>query len=162
MHRHMNGLACALILAVAPAAHGQQPMGGPPRGGPWSPPMPEMFGPPGMHGHGISIAGMLLAHTAELKLTDQQVTRLAAIARRTGERHDAMHATMDSLMRADRMHAPAGQDVSAQPGMRDHGPMMDRMHEQEKSDLRDALTVLTIDQQVDAWMMRGHGDRHWR
>ena len=104
---------------------------------------------------GGGIASMLLAHTAELKLTDQQLSKLAAIARRTDERHKAMRASMDSLMRLDR---PQDGAASANPRPRNADQdraMMERVRDQERTDLRDALAVLTIDQQADAWMMRG-------
>ena len=40
----------------------------------------------------MDAASMFLAHTGELQLTDAQVTRLAAIARRSEARQKAMHA----------------------------------------------------------------------
>ena len=46
----------------------------------------------------MDAASMFLAHTGELQLTDAQVTRLAAIARRSEARQKAMHARMDSAM----------------------------------------------------------------
>ncbi len=100
---------------------------------------------------------MLLAHAAELKLTDSQLSRLAAIARRTDDRHKVMRLSMDSVMRANRPQAGTA-PAQPRPRMRDQNrAMMDRMREQERTDLRDALAVLTVDQQADAWMMRGAG-----
>jgi hypothetical protein len=106
---------------------------------------------------GGGIASMLLAHSAELKLTDPQLSRLAAIARRTDDRHKAMRASMDSVMRANRP-VDGTTPASARPLTGDQGrAMMTRVRDQERTDLRDALAVLTIDQQTDAWMMRGAG-----
>ena len=101
---------------------------------------------------------MLLAHTAELKLTDQQLSKLAAIARRTDDRHKAMRASMDSLMRAERPQGNGPASANPRPFNPDQASaMMTRVRDQERTDLRDALAVLTIDQQADAWMMRGAG-----
>jgi len=47
---------------------------------------------------GGDVASFLLSHTGELKLSDQQVTRLAAIARRSADRRQAVMRSMDSLM----------------------------------------------------------------
>jgi uncharacterized membrane protein YebE (DUF533 family) len=106
---------------------------------------------------GGGIASMLLAHTAELKLTDTQLSKLAAIARRTDDRHKAMRVSMDSMMRANRPQAdgtaPTPRPFNAEQGR----AMMTRVRDQERTDLRDALAVLTVDQQADAWMMRGAG-----
>jgi len=93
---------------------------------------------------------MLLAHSAELKLTDSQLSRLAAIARRTDDRHQAM--------RANRPQADGTAPANPRPLNGDQGrAMMTRMRDQERTDLHDALAVLTIDQQTDAWMLRGAG-----
>ena len=183
MKRQMNALSLVLGLAVttAPVARAQHPAGGPPWPGndmglgkamvrvermermERGPGDMRMRGMPGMRGQGESIASMLLARTAELKLTDQQVTKLAAIARREGDRRTAMHAHMDSLMHAEHMQVTAGQQSAPRPMMmmHDRDPMMDRMREQDHADLRDALGVLSIDQLADAWVMRGHGDGPW-
>ena len=146
--------------APPPESRGMAPGGrrmAPTRSGPAEGPMPSAPGPM-MRGpiSGGGIASMLLAHSAELKLTDAQLSRLAAIARRTDDRHKAERATMDSLMRANR---PAdGTAPNPRPLTGDQGrAMMTRMHDQERTDLRDALAVLTVDQQADAWMMRGAG-----
>ena len=180
MKRHMNPLSLVLGLAVAtaPVARAQHPAGGPPWPGnemsrakamvriermERGPGDMTMLGMPGMRGQGESIASMLLARTAELKLTDQQVTKLAAIARREGDRRTAMHAHMDSLMHTEQMQVTAGQQSAPRPMMmmHDRDPMMDRMREQDHADLRDALGVLSIDQLADAWVMRGHGGGPW-
>jgi hypothetical protein len=47
-----------------------------------------------MPGPGVEF---LLARTGTLQLTDQQVVKLAAIARRAADRHKAMRASFDSL-----------------------------------------------------------------
>ena len=138
---------------VAPGGRRMAPMPGGPDAGPMAG-MPGMMAGP-MAGGGI--ASMLLAHSAELKLTDQQLSRLAAIARRTDDRHKAMRTSMDSVMRANR---PTDGTASSTPRplTGDEGrAMMTRMRDQERADLHDALAVLTIDQQTDAWMMRGAG-----
>ena len=169
------------IVAAASVAHAQQPAPapqpgqdqprqGPPRSGtagrrqlaptPGGPGRmgargPGMRGGPGAAGGGI--ASMLLAHTAQLKLTDTQLSRLAAIARRTDDRHKAMRASMDSLMRANRPQ-PGATPTDRRPVMGDQNrAAMAKMRDQERTDLRDALAVLTVDQQADAWMMRGAG-----
>ena len=130
-------------LAPSPDGPGAGQMPGGPR---------MMRGP--MAGGGI--ASLFLAHSAELKLTDTQLSRLAAIARRTDDRHKAMRASMDSVMRANR---PQGDGTTpARPLNGEQGrAMMTRARDQERTDLRDALAVLTVDQQADAWMMRGAG-----
>lgn len=141
---------------VAPGGRRMAPMPGAPDGGqmPGGPGM--MAGP--MAGGGGGIASMLLAHSAELKLTDSQLSRLAAIARRTDDRHQAMRASMDSVMRANRPQADGTAPANPRPLNGDQGrAMMTRMRDQERTDLHDALAVLTIDQQTDAWMMRGAG-----
>ena len=104
--------AIAIAALAASTASAQQreramapPQGGPPPGGPMG---RAVVGPSGM-----DAASMLLAQTAALKLSDQQVTRLAAIARRTGERRTAMMASLDSL-RATRLRAANG--AAATPG----------------------------------------------
>lgn len=94
----------------------------------------------------------LLARTGTLQLTDQQVVKLAAIARRAADRHKAMHASFDSLRKQMRQ----GGDSA----MREHhrgGPPPQFMAAMEKerdaahADLRDAIAVLTPDQQAHAW-----------
>jgi Spy/CpxP family protein refolding chaperone len=98
-------------------------------------------------------AEFLLSHTGELKLTDAQVTRLAAIARRSADRRQAMRTQLDS-MRSN--FARGGRpDSAARAGMRQRmeqmRPQMDRMREQSLADRRDAIAVLTPDQQARAW-----------
>lgn len=136
MRRHVLLLALATTAIAAPLAlHAQRPDGprpeGPPPGGPMG------RGPMGRPPRG---AEFLLAHTGELQLTDAQVVKLAAIARRADARHRAMRATMDSLR--------------AQPRPGDGPPRgFEQAREAERADLRDALAVLTPDQQATAWAM---------
>jgi hypothetical protein len=129
-----------LGLALAVPARAQ--------GGPG--PMPMHGAMPGghegmmmMHG-GPSPAEMLLAHTGELRLTDAQVVRLAAIARRAAERHQALHARMMAE------HQAPGRQPSDADMQRMH-QAMEQEHEQMRTDLRDALAVLTPDQQATAF-----------
>ena len=133
----MARLTAALVLggalAMASAAHAQP--AGPPMGFP-----------------SRDVASMLLAHTGELKLSDPQVTRLAAIARRTAERRQSMRASLDSV-RPVRDSVRRGPPLAARA-------FVERMRDQTHTDLRDALSVLTADQQATAWEMvaaRGGG-----
>jgi|HubBroStandDraft_6_1064221.scaffolds.fasta_scaffold81904_2 hypothetical protein len=99
-----------------------------------------------MPGPGVEF---LLARTGTLQLTDQQVVKLAAIARRAADRHKAMRASFDSL------HAQFRRGDSAQRHR--EGPpaqfraTMQREHDAMHADLRDAIAVLTPDQQAHAW-----------
>jgi LTXXQ motif family protein len=107
----------------------------------------------------------LLARTGTLQLTDQQVVKLAAIARRAADRHKAMHASFDSL----RMQMRRGGDSTAREHRRGGPPpqlmaAMKQEHDAAHADLRDALAVLNPDQQAHAWelisqrrMMHRHG-----
>lgn len=131
------GLALALLVAVPAAA--QIPGGG-------VGPVTGMIGPPGP-----STAEFLLANTGELHLTDQQVTRLAAIARRAESQRQALRATMDSMaagrrVRGDSARPRAGAGMlGALPAAFAH------MREQSHTDLREALSVLTPEQLATAW-----------
>jgi len=117
---------------------------GVPGGPPARPPMMGAFG-------GMGAASKLLSRTGELQLTDQQVVRLAAIARREGARRRALRSSIDSVRRA----APMMRRDSAGP--RRMAPQLTnaltQMREQSRVDLRDAITVLTPDQQAQAWQM---------
>jgi Spy/CpxP family protein refolding chaperone len=98
-------------------------------------------------------AEFLLSHTGEFKLTDAQVTRLAAIARRSADRRQAMRTQLDSMRPS---FARGGRpDSAARAGMRQRmeqmRPQMDRLREQSQNDRRDAIAVLTPDQQAQAW-----------
>lgn len=160
----MRRFALLLALVLAPALRAQAPEPGPgpgrnpDRGGRRGGPPPFARGPafgPAMRAPGGpagDVGSFLLAHTAELKLTDQQVTRLAAIARRAGERREAAMRAMDSL--ASRRMRP---DSSGRgPGV-PHPPMRaeaQRLRDQRHAELREALGVLTPDQQATAWELR--------
>jgi Spy/CpxP family protein refolding chaperone len=107
-------------------------------------------------------AAFLLANTGALKLTDAQVVRLAAIARRADDRGRALRATMDSA-RTARGRMPRDSAARGQRGpVRDLATQtaFERMGEQMRTDRRDAIAVLTPDQQAQAWeivAMRGAG-----
>src|SRR5687768_17450151 len=98
-------------------------------------------------------AEFLLSQTGELKLTDAQVTRLAAIARRSAERRRALRAQMDSV-RPERRPGERP-DSATRERMRQRfdqmRPAMERLREQSQADRRDAIAVLTPDQQAQAW-----------
>jgi hypothetical protein len=120
-----------------------------------------MPGGPGMmmmrDGPGPDPAAMLLAATGPLHLTDAQVVRLAAITRRAEERHAALRTSMEAA------HAgPADRQAPSDAEMQRMRQAMERMHEQARADLRDALAVLTPDQQATAFEMaamhHGGGD----
>ena len=115
-----------------------------------------------MQGEMMDAASMFLAHTGELQLTDAQVTRLAAIARRAESREKAIRVRMDSAM--VRARPEAGQD-----GMGE-GMMMVRMRmfmpteaEQraQHEDDREAMSIPTPDQLATAWeLMSMHRRDH--
>ena len=165
MRQTRSVLAVMGALLYAGTAYSQQPgmAGRPPQGPPpqqWERgPRPPMSGEGGMDagpamqrgGPPEALASHLLSHVGELKLTDQQVTKLAAIARRADERHRAMRTTMDSMARLA-AQPTAGSAPRAPDAMR---AAMERAREMERGDVRDALAVLTVDQQADAWIMRG-------
>ena len=107
----------------------------------------------------MDAASMFLAHTGELQLTDAQVTRLAAIARRSEARQKAMHARMDSAMAA--MHGKMEAADGGAPGammMMMRMPMpTDAERRAQHEDDREAFSVPTPDQLATAWeMMRAH------
>ena len=155
----MRRLALLLGLALAPALHAQAPEPGPgpgPRGGVGRQPGPPPFARGPAFGRGVraprggpDIGSFLLAHTSELKLTDQQVTRLAAIARRSGDRRQATMRAMDSLA----TRRPRGDSAGRGPG--GPSPAMraeaERLRDQRRAELREALAVLTPEQLAVAW-----------
>ena len=104
-------------------------------------------------------AQLLLARTGELQLSDAQVVRLAAIARRSEARRVSMRSTMDSLRR--RFTPDTRPDSATRRQIIDRlRADAERMREQEHADRRDAIAVLTAEQQARAWEMvasRGHG-----
>jgi hypothetical protein len=116
-------------------------------------PGPMHGGGPGMMpgGPGPDPAAMLLAATGRLRLTDAQVVRLAAITRRAEERRAAMQTSMQAA-HADAAARQAPPDAQ----MARMRQAMERMHEQARADLRDALAVLTPDQQAAAFEMVAH------
>jgi len=134
----MRRLLAGLLIASAAGAvslSAQQPQGpGPIPGG-----MP--FGP--------AAAEMLLSQTGALQLTDAQVTGLAAIARRTEERHRALRTRLDSL----RPRRAAGDSVGRRERPAPPADLFERERDASHADLRDALAVLTADQQARAWEM---------
>lgn len=117
----------------------------------------------GMHGMSMDAASMFLAHTGDLQLTDAQVTRLAAIARRSEAREKAMHSRMDSAMKSMHERVEVSGDGNGAPRamMMMRMPMMsDADRKAQHEDDRDAFSVPTPDQLATAWeMMRAHHDR---
>lgn len=157
----MRKLALVVALVLGPALHAQAPGPGagpgpnPGRGVRPSGPPPFAQGPDfgrdlrPRGGPAGDIGSFLLAHTAELKLTDQQVTRLAAIARRAGERRQAAMRAMDSLATRGMRRDSAGRGPGGPPpAMRAEA---ERMRDQRHAELKEALGVLTPDQQATAW-----------
>jgi len=141
--------AVLLSFAAAAALTAQEP-GGPP---------PGANGPPPDGGPRAG-AQFMLAHTGELDLTDAQVVRLAAIARRQEARRRSMRAAMDSAReRFGPQSAPA--DSASRRQFRDRMRVdFARVRDQAQADQRDAIAVLTPDQQARAWnmvAMRGRG-----
>ena len=146
-------LAGVLVLSSGTVALGAQGPGG---RRPGADPVPR----PGAMGRGATGGGalndpaeFLLAHTGELRLTDAQVTRLAAIARRSADRRQTLRARMDSV----RTQRPRGErpDSATRAQMRQRfeqlRPEMERLRDQSQADRRDAIAVLTPDQQAQAW-----------
>lgn len=140
----------ALLSFAAAATLAAQVPGGPP---------PGPNGPPPAGARGGSVQFML-AHTGELDLTDAQVVKLAAIARRSEARRRSMRAAMDSARaRFGPQSAPA--DSLARRQFRDRMRSdLARLRDQAQADQRDAIAVLTPDQQARAWNIgsaRGRG-----
>ena len=103
-------------------------------------------------------ADFLLAHTGDLALTDAQVVRLAAISRRMEARRKALVTRVDSARAANRP-AP-GDSAGAGRGRRPAGlpsAELQQIRDQVRADMRDAISVLTADQQATAWMMIAGG-----
>lgn len=157
----MTSLARAvsmMLFVAATTSLAAQPSGGP-AGRPGRAPMPR--GPMGGVSPIGSTADFLLARTGALSLTDAQVVRLAAISRRTDARRKSMMTRMDSVRAA----TPAAGDSTRRRGrgLGFGGPspadmkQMQQMREQMHTDVRDAIAVLTPDQQATAWMMIASG-----
>ena len=157
MRQYIRRFAVGAAMLAAVPALAQLPNGGAPGG------MPGMGGGPMGGGAAAGGATMLLAHTGDLQLTDAQVVKLAAIARREGAQRLATRTMMDSVRGVRPLGSrrdsagPVRNQVSAQLVT-----AMNRARDQRHADLRDALTVLTPDQQAQAWEMvsaRGAGSR---
>ena len=134
MRRLLIGLLISSAAgAVSLSAQPTQGQGSMPGGMP--------FGPPA--------ASMLLSQTGALQLTDAQVVRLAAIARRTEDRHRALRTRLDSL----RPRRAPGDSAARRERMAPPTDLFARERDASHADLRDALAVLTADQQARAWEM---------
>ena len=100
-------------------------------------------------------AAMLLARTGDLQLTDAQVVRLAAISRRSADRRRTLRASFDSIRPP--MTAGARPDSATREALRARfagmRTRMEQMRAAQHTDLRDAIAVLTADQQARAWEM---------
>jgi hypothetical protein len=133
-------LSAATFTAVRAEAQGGRDLG---RGGP----------------AGARGAEFFLARTGELRLTDAQVVRLAAIARRSADRRRAMRASMDSVASARRGvgRMDSTDRVARMREMAAVRARFDRDREQARADLRDAIAALTPDQQAMAWEMAAGG-----
>ena len=110
----------------------------------------------------MDAASMFLGCTGELQLTDAQVTRLAAIARRSEARQRAMRSRMDSAMTAMRSmdYGESVSDGGAPP--RAMAMSMVRMvmpteseRKAQHEDDREAFSIMTPDQLATAWEMMG-------
>jgi hypothetical protein len=135
----------ATIAALASMASLSLPLAAQPPGHPGGP-----HGGAGFHrAPGVEF---FLARTGQLELTDGQVTKLAAIARRAQERHKAMRASFDS-MRTRGGPAMRGDTASRDARRSTLMATFKRAREAEHADLRDALAVLNPDQQAKAWEM---------
>ena len=132
----MAAMTACLTGAAALAAQTPAPMPGGPMSGPLG-----------------NTAEFLLSQTGELKLTDAQVTRLAAIARRSADRRRAMRARLDSLRPEFTPGSRPDSATRAQLRQRAEQmrPQMERLREQTQTDRRDAIAVLSADQQAQAW-----------
>ncbi len=128
-------LVALLGLAVAVTDAPAQQRAGP---GPGGPPAGPLANP----------AGFILGHTGELRLTDAQVVRLAALARRGEERRQAMRTAM-AERRAEAAPRQGGRPGAGGPGAQ----AMEQAREQARAELRDAIAVLTPEQQATAWEM---------
>ena len=159
-------LVPTLLAATSLSLAAQQPGRGPQRDGPPRTPPSMMRGampgemPGGMPGAMRDDASFLLGRTGELHLTDAQVVKLAAIARRAADRRTAMRATLDSVrpaMGRGGMTADSAGRAQMRQRMQQAQPAMERIRtqlaDQSRTDRRDAIAVLTPDQQAQAWEM---------
>lgn len=147
MQRRIRVLAILTMTAVSAAAQNQPPAQG-------MLPMPPMGGQRGNPAAGAMVgaraAQMLLARSAQLDLTDAQVTRLAGIARRAELRQRTMRTAMDS---ARTRFAQPGDSIARRQFAQKMPADITKERDQARVDLRDAITVLTPDQQARAWEM---------
>lgn len=111
-------------------------------------------------------AQLLLSHVGELELTDAQVVRLAAIARRSEARRRSMRAALDSAR--TRFESQPTDTMARRQFRQRMQADFARADEQSRTDQRDAIAVLNADQQAKAWdivarrgpdMRRGPGGR---
>ena len=158
MH-HVRLFASTLLLVASATALGAQGPGRPPG-------MPPFGGGPGGGNALGATAEFLLSHTGELRLSDNQVVRLASIARRSADRRRAMRDSLEDMRpplrgrtrgdSLDRDERRADMERNAER-MRSR---MERMREDMVDDRRDAIAVLNADQQAQAWELvasRGPG-----
>lgn len=110
---------------------------------------------------GAPAAQMLLARTGELGLTDAQVVRLAAIARRSEARRSTMRASMDSARQRFAPGQPGDSAARRQFRQRMQADMEKAM-DAGRVDQRDAIAVLNADQQAKAWEMVANRGRAGR
>ena len=158
MRTFTHAVGAMLLIATAGAATAQP---GVPSGGPGRRASPGGGGGmPGGMGRGsaassvAATADFLLAHTGDLALTDAQVVRLAAISRRTEARRKTLATRADSAHAANRP-AP-GDSAGGGRGRRPAGlppAELQQFRDQMRADMRDAISVLTADQQATPWMM---------
>ena len=140
MRRLPLALVFLIIVGVAPAIAAQQGPPGPSR----------TAGPgPGVAALGAPGVEMLLAQTGALQLTDAQVVRLAAIARRSDERRRVLRTHLDSL----RPRRTPGDSAARRDRVMPPTDLFQRERDASHADLRDALAVLTPEQQARAWEM---------
>src|SRR5579863_276509 len=90
-----------------------------------------------MPGRGPAVT-FLLSHTGQLQLTDQEVVKLAAIARRAADRHKAMRASFDSLRSQFSGRGDSGMRHREGPPTQFRAAMA-KEREANHTDLRDAL-----------------------
>ena len=145
--RMFAGTLSALVLTLGAAAASAQP--GRPALADGRGPRPGSDGPAAAN-PAIATADFLLAHTGDLALTDAQVVRLAAISRRVDSRRKATAMRIDSLRALDRS-APDSADPRGRLAM--PSAELDQMRDRHHADVRDAIAVLTPDQQATAWLM---------
>jgi hypothetical protein len=109
-------------------------------------PDPRVPGGPGFGTPGVE---MLLSQTGALQLSDAQVVRLAAISRRAEDRRRALRTRLDSL----RPRRAPGDSLARRERPVPPMDLFTRERDAAHADLRDALAVLTADQQARAWEM---------